>query len=165
MAGPDDRALNRTLGLFVEDTDGVTFGATFYGLATYREHNARHLVDEGHCFVALNQVRLHQLDDAKRTSGLQATACGEANGLFSLRDEITAYFCTWPSFHLYVRVLEHPTALDRSGHCCDFDCCNSTAKEPHRTSFTCACGNFEQRIEMSTARIEINMCNAWFALR
>ena len=44
MAGPDDRSLNRTLGLFIENTDSVTFRTTFYGLATYREHNARHLV-------------------------------------------------------------------------------------------------------------------------
>src|SRR4029079_11927764 len=151
--------------LLVEDADDVALRTAISGLATYREYNARHLVDEGHCIVALNERRLDQITDADRSAGLQHPACGKAHRLLTSGDDVAADIGARPPLHLYVRFLEDTAMLDRPRHGSDLDRCNSASGEVHHRPLAGACSNFERRLKTPATRVVFHLRDAQRALR
>src|SRR4029077_8728106 len=164
-AGTNNCALNCTLRLLVEDADDVAFRAAISGLAAYCEHNTRHLVDESHCIVALNERRLDQLTDVDWPAGLQHAACGKAHRLLASGDDVATDIGARPPLHLYVRFLEDTAVFDRPRHGCDLDRCDSASGEVHHRSLACASSNFERRLKTPAARVIFHLRDPYRALR
>ena len=91
-------------------------------------NDARHLVDQCHGFVALDQVGLHQFGGAKRSAGLQIATSGESDGLRSTCNDIPANFSCADAAPSDIRILENDTAFDRPRHGGNFDRCASRGR-------------------------------------
>ena len=105
--------MHRSFGLLVEYADHVVFGAAIDRLTAHRQHDARHLIDQRHSFVALNQFRLHQVGNAQRPARLQRGAGGEPDRLLAVADQVAADLGARAPLDQHVGALDDLAALER----------------------------------------------------
>lgn len=155
----DDRSLHDPLGLFVHYTDGVAFRATVDCLATQRENDARHLVDQCHGFATLNEIRLHQFARAQGSAGLQICTGGKSDDLRPTCNDVAANFTARPPIHLNIRIAQNDTAFQRPCDCGNFGRWYGAAGQSYKTRPAPVCGDFQRCIETAAAGVEIYVCD------
>ena len=154
-AGADHHALHGALGLLVEHGDDVAFGAAFGRLAAHREHDARHLVDQRHRLVALDQFRLHQVGGAQRPAGLQAVAGGKPDRL-RRRSVTTSRPISARGRRSICDVAHRLSTSPRSDGLRqhdDLDRRAGAAGQPQTCRVPAPVGNFERGVEAAAARV------------